>query len=166
MKRNNFIEHVWWFSGFTDTILPTLQAACHSLHCFTSEQVLHPSLCTLQDYVESCWKLSLKTTRNVSFQYHEKHRHYRSHIFFMPSAHEKTKGKDFGMPSASSSDSFTQSVFPFHCCISREGWQTAAVLSQLFCPVIFGTQVFTISWKMPQDILQCQVTLHRFIHSD
>lgn len=89
--------------------------------CFTSEQVLHPYPCTLQDSVESCWKLSLKTTRNVSFQCHEKHRHYRSHISLMPSAQEKTRGKDCDMPAAMSSVSFTQSVFLFHCFIPRQG---------------------------------------------
>lgn len=114
MKRNLFIEHVCWFSGFTDTFLPTLQAACHSLHCSTSEHHIHT--CAPSKTMQTCWNLTLKTTRNVFFQNCEKHRHHRSHIFFIPSAHEKTKGKDFGMPNATSSVSFL--VVHSRCCLS------------------------------------------------
>lgn len=145
---------VFWFYRHN----PTHPSGSLSL-CFTSEQVLHPYPCTLQDYAESCWKLSLKTIRNVSSQCHQKHRHYRSHIFFMPSAHEETRGKDSGMSAAMSSVSFTLGVSAPFALLHPQGgmpsWST-----QLFSPVIFGTQVFAISWKLPRD------TLHRFIHSD
>lgn len=117
-QGKNFIEGVCWFPGFTDTSLPICQAFCHFssltalLHIWAGLVCIPVCPPQLRDCLDQLKPLSLKpwkVTRNVSFQYGEKHSHCSSHAILTSTDPERIKVKtrhEFGMPAAWSSTSF------------------------------------------------------------
>ena len=124
MKRNSFVENVCWFSGFAEThsyLFFRPPVTFHpSLHCLTSEHFLYPYLCALHNSrsIHTSWNLSLSSAvrqpgmslfsmmRNtdISVWWETKH---SSNVFLTPTDDKKLKGKDFSMPTAKSSASFS-----------------------------------------------------------